>query len=487
MGGVSGEPPLGAAAVGEEWGYAEVREGAHMFWWLFEHTPVPGLGGEEGVGGVWRPAGGAAPLVLWLQGGPGASGTGFGNFEEVGPYAPLLDREGAWVRREFSWTREAHVLFVDNPVGAGFSYVEGGDEGLLARDNVQVAGDLVELLRAFYMRRPDLAASPLHIWCESYGGKMGAGLANALLDWQAEQPPGGPLEPLQGVVLETVALGDSWISPTDSTEAWADLAFQAALVDGRGRDKVAAAAAASTTAVEAGRWEEATRRWAQAEEALADATDGADLYNFLLHHQGDDDDTAKGAAAGDGDEGALKRAGRRVLGRHGGTMLESPSSGGRLGAWMDGEVRAHLKGAVPDAVRWGSQSEAVFAALSEDFMKSAVPDVERLLSRTDVSHVPFFKVVVYSGQLDIICCHSGAERWLQRLEWEGKESFAAAPREAVYAPGADAQSGRTGGFRKRWGRLEVWQVMSAGHMVPADNPSAALEMLRRVLHDTWES
>jgi len=311
------------------------------------------------------------------------------------------------------------------------------------------------------------------VWCESYGGKMGAGLANALLDWQGERRGGrasAPPEPLEAVVLETVALGDSWISPADSTEAWADLAFQAALVDARGRDAVAAAAAAARTAVEAGSWEEATRRWAVAEVALASATDGVDVYNFLLHNQGDD-----GEEDELGDE--VRRAGRRVLGRF---------SGG-LDVWMETEVRKHLNGTIPPSVRWGSQSEAVFRALSTDFMRSAVPEVARLLTRTDVSHIPFFKVVVYSGQLDVICCHSGAERWLQKLEWDGRDAFAKASREAVYAPGADAQSGRTGAFRKRWGRLEVWQVMSAGHMVPADNPNVALELLRRVLYDTWEA
>eukprot|EP00951_Prasinocladus_malaysianus_P001330 scaffold9092_cov43-Prasinocladus_malaysianus.AAC.1 len=74
------------------------------------------------------------PLVIWLQGGPGASGTGvtenvaqlhnlttgFGQFTEVGPYGT------DWEPRKHAWTDQAHVLFVDNPVGTGFSYVEDG-------------------------------------------------------------------------------------------------------------------------------------------------------------------------------------------------------------------------------------------------------------------------------------------------------------------------------------------------------------------------
>ena len=48
---------------------------------------------------------------------PGGSSTGFGNFEEIGPLTVDLKP------RETTWLNEANLLFVDNPVGAGFSYV----------------------------------------------------------------------------------------------------------------------------------------------------------------------------------------------------------------------------------------------------------------------------------------------------------------------------------------------------------------------------
>ena len=43
-------------AGNETWAYVDVRTGAHMFYWLYEAaTPTQ------------------QPLVMWLQGGPGAS------------------------------------------------------------------------------------------------------------------------------------------------------------------------------------------------------------------------------------------------------------------------------------------------------------------------------------------------------------------------------------------------------------------------------
>lgn len=58
-----------------------------------------------------------APLVIWLQGGPGASSTGFGNFLEIGPLDVHLKP------RPVSWIDNANILFIDNPVGTGYSYV----------------------------------------------------------------------------------------------------------------------------------------------------------------------------------------------------------------------------------------------------------------------------------------------------------------------------------------------------------------------------
>ncbi|KAG8227939.1 hypothetical protein J437_LFUL008751 [Ladona fulva] len=71
-------------AGNEEWGYVEVRPGANMFWWLYKTTAVKAATDR--------------PLVIWLQGGPGASSTGYGNFEEIGPLdVNLRPRNSSWM------------------------------------------------------------------------------------------------------------------------------------------------------------------------------------------------------------------------------------------------------------------------------------------------------------------------------------------------------------------------------------------------------
>lgn len=56
-----------------------------MFWWLYYTTAdVPNYYDK--------------PLIIWLQGGPGASSTGYGNFEEIGPLnLNLAYRNYTWV------------------------------------------------------------------------------------------------------------------------------------------------------------------------------------------------------------------------------------------------------------------------------------------------------------------------------------------------------------------------------------------------------
>ena len=80
-----------------------------------------------------------APLVLWLQGGPGA-GSEFAKFIENGP----TDVYGN--KRNTSWTRVAHMLYVDNPIGTGFSYSKAPPQGFATTD-AEIAAHLVIFLQ----------------------------------------------------------------------------------------------------------------------------------------------------------------------------------------------------------------------------------------------------------------------------------------------------------------------------------------------------
>ena len=55
-----------------------------------------------------------APVILWLQGGPGCSSMD-GLFIENGPYH--VDENLNLIPNKDTWNQKYHMLFVDNPVG----------------------------------------------------------------------------------------------------------------------------------------------------------------------------------------------------------------------------------------------------------------------------------------------------------------------------------------------------------------------------------
>ena len=89
-----------------------------------------------------------------------ASGTGYGNFAEMGPLDwNLAPRASTWINAP------VNLLFVDSPVGAGYSYVDS--DALLPTNNTQIARDLVAVVTAFMAATPSAAAAPFYVFTES--------------------------------------------------------------------------------------------------------------------------------------------------------------------------------------------------------------------------------------------------------------------------------------------------------------------------------
>jgi len=111
-----------------------------------------------------------APVALWLNGGPGASSS-FANFLMNGPMR--MERTGSGVD-DFevylnpfgSWSYEAHMIYVDQPVGTGFSY---GTPLLTTMD--EAANEFINFMDSLYELYPQFKGRDLYITGESYAGK----------------------------------------------------------------------------------------------------------------------------------------------------------------------------------------------------------------------------------------------------------------------------------------------------------------------------
>ncbi len=116
--------------------------------YMFQHT-------------TWK----SAPLVVWFNGGPGSTSL-YGLFIEHGPLA--VDAKGNISKRRHTWASTFNLLFIDQPVGTGFSFTQS-PEGHV-RDQEGVARDLYEFMKQFYVMFPELLKNDLYITGESYAG-----------------------------------------------------------------------------------------------------------------------------------------------------------------------------------------------------------------------------------------------------------------------------------------------------------------------------
>jgi len=418
-------PRNGRNAAGtEEWAYVDVRPGAHMFYWLYQSYHPDGY--------LTR------PLVLWLQGGPGASSCGYGNFEIIGPLD--LDLQ----ERNTTWVKEVNVLFVDNPVGSGYSYVDYNEA--LTTDVQQITDDLTTVLKTFMDSFPQFRTIPIYVFGQSYGGKMGAHFARHLYYEKAA----GRID----LTIAGFAMGNSWISPIDSTLTWGPLLYQMSLVDDQGLNAIQRSATACQRAVNEGRWEDATSLWSTTEVVVQVRTHYVDFYNILKFN-------LPGAAE------ASSRHGRVGMS---GVYRPSSRAGDPLDDLMNGPIREKL-GIIPPTVIWGAQSDAVFNYQSGDFMKPVVDVVDDALINTTL------QVIVYQGQLDLICDTAGAMDWVKQLKWPNIGDYYAANRQWF----VDAATKQTEMYVKAYDRFKFYWVLAAGHATPKDNGETAYRMLQRII------
>ncbi|GFP93535.1 serine carboxypeptidase-like 51 [Phtheirospermum japonicum] len=225
-----------------------------MFWWYYK-SPYRTQDSSK----PW-------PIILWLQGGPGASGVGIGNFEEIGPLDIDLKP------RSTTWLNKADLLFVDNPVGTGYSYVE--NRSLLVKTDDEAACDLTTMLISVFNKNKVLQKSPLYIVAESYGGKFGVTLGlSALRAIEA-----GKLK----LKLGGIALGDTWISPEDFVFSWGPLLKDVSRLDDNGLAESNRLANQIKKQLMDHKFADATDSWSELQTIIYSNSNAVDFYNFLL-------------------------------------------------------------------------------------------------------------------------------------------------------------------------------------------------------------
>ncbi|RDB15267.1 Carboxypeptidase S1 [Hypsizygus marmoreus] len=145
-------------------GYGNLTTSQSLWFWFFASRKNPDT----------------APLALWFNGGPGSSSM-IGLFQEHGPCRITNDSTSVTINPH-SWNNEANVLYIDQPVGVGFSH---GD--LEVGTSQQAAEDIWTFMQIFLndSRFSKYQNNTLAIWTESYGGHYGPAFAAHFLSQNA--------------------------------------------------------------------------------------------------------------------------------------------------------------------------------------------------------------------------------------------------------------------------------------------------------------
>ncbi|KAH1141266.1 hypothetical protein GYH30_032497 [Glycine max] len=171
-------------------GYVKLRpnEEKALFYWFFEAQEDPSQ----------------KPLVLWLNGGPGCSSIAFGAAREIGPFL-VQDKERVKLNK-FSWNRVANIIFLEAPIGVGFSYTNNSKDLHELGDRVS-AIDNYAFLFGWFKRFPNFRSHDFYITGESYAGHYVPQLADLIYEGNKDTKKGSYIN-IKGFMVGNAVIND---------------------------------------------------------------------------------------------------------------------------------------------------------------------------------------------------------------------------------------------------------------------------------------
>ncbi|MCJ1314477.1 Cell death protease [Agyrium rufum] len=413
-------------------GQVEVDHKAHgdMFFWHYE---------ARNIGSRDR-------MVIWLNGGPGCSSTN-GALMEIGPYRV---REGGELEyNSGSWDRYANLLFVDNPIGTGFSHV---DESGLVAELEDMAAEMVLFLEKWFALFPEFESNDLYFAGESYAGQHIPYIAQAILE-RNKNPLNHPWS------LNGLLIGNGWVAPEEQSVAILQYAYENHVLerDSPGALEVEAQqdicfqwlANGGTDHIETGHCEQILREIFRVtmDPSQPNSTQCINMYDIRKR----DSYPACG--------GSYPPDLRAVT-----SYLRRP------------DVLSALHVDVEPEAAWSECTASVGNTFRARNSRPSIQFLPELLEQ-----VP---VVLYSGDQDMICNHLGTEAFIANMEWNGAVGFdssddlgsdgASTPQEWIF-------EGESAGWYQHARNLTYVLFYNASHMTPYDYPARSRNMLERFM------
>ncbi|KAL4442630.1 hypothetical protein ABPG74_007032 [Tetrahymena malaccensis] len=356
------------------------------------------------------------PLILWLNGGPGCSSL-LGLFQELGPYR--VTKDITLVSNPYSWNNNASVLFVDQPIGTGFSSL--GKSKILKTEE-EISQDMHQVLQNFLQAYPQYINRDFYIAGESYAGQYIPAIGSHIVK-------AGDLK----IKFRGVAIGNGWVDPYYQRPSYAEFTYKNGLIDEETYKSTSQRFVECAKLIKA----EAPHN-VQSEVCEPPFTDivinsSASFYNYkkpcLDNTCFDDDNNLQ--------KFLTRKDVQQILG-------------------VEGR-------------KWTGCVNNVYDEMISLENRSATKDLLYIVEAN-------IEVLIYSGDLDVMCNYLGGEQWTHNFEWKNKSQFQAAQYQNV------TLNGQVIGKVKSASNFAFHVVYEAGHMVPKDQPEAALQLINNFVH-----
>ncbi|EMS57267.1 Serine carboxypeptidase-like protein [Triticum urartu] len=363
------------------------------------------------------------PVVIWLTGGPGCSSE-LALFYENGPFNIADNMSLLW--NEFGWDQESNLIYVDQPTGTGFSY--SSDSRDTRHNEATVSNDLYDFLQAFFKEHPEYVENDFYITGESYAGHYIPAFATRVYKGNKNN---------EGIHinLKGFAIGNGLTDPAIQYKAYTDYALDMGLITQSEFTKINKIVPACEFAVKL---------------CGTSGTVSCFAAYFVCN--------------------TIFSSIRLIIGNKNYYDVRKPCVGSLCYDFSNLEKFLNLKSVrqslgVGD-IEFVSCSPTVYQAMLLDWMRNLEVGIPELLEND-------IKVLIYAGEYDLICNWLGNSRWVDSMEWSGKKAFVSSAEKPFTVDGKEA------GVLKSHGPLSFLKVHDSGHMVPMDQPKAALEMLKR--------
>ncbi|XP_035667691.1 probable serine carboxypeptidase CPVL [Branchiostoma floridae] len=390
-------------------GYLTVNKAynSNLFFWFF-----PALTDPEN-----------APLLLFLEGGPGATAM-YGIFTETGPF--YITKDAQLMSQNVTWISAYSMLYFDSPVGTGFSFTKS-DAGFSTNDE-EVADNLYNALLQFFQIYPDFQKRDFYITGVSYAGKYVPALSYKI----HMENPTATLK----INFKGMAIGNGWCDPINQYRALPDFMYNTGMCNNKQAFQLGETVNLMETQVN-------EKLYIQAFETF-DALIGGALtpYPTLFYN-----------ITGGSNYFNYLRTVEPPEQEYFWTYLAKP---GVRKAIHAGNLTLH------DGID-------VLKHLLMDFMQPVVPQLITIMDNN-------YKVLMYNGQLDVIVAGVLTEAFLQRLPWSKLDQYQAANRTVWKINPSDTD---VAGFALQVDNFYQVIVKGGGHILPFDQPERAFDMIDR--------